>query len=51
MSEYNSLIFELSEPGRVSYSLPKLDVEREELTSFLPEHLIRKEEANLPEIS
>ena len=51
MSEYNSLIFELSEPGRVSYSLPKLDVEKEELTSFLPKHLIRKEEADLPEIS
>ena len=27
MAEYNDLIFEVSRPGRVGYSLPKSDVE------------------------
>lgn len=51
MTEYNSLIFELSQPGRVAYSLPPLDVEEKELSQFLPEHLIRKKDAVLPEVS
>lgn len=51
MTEYNELIFEISEPGRVAYSLPPLDVEEKELCDQLPDHLIRKEIAELPEVS
>jgi len=45
------LIFELSSPGRTAYSLPELDVPRKELTSMLPPGSLRKEPADLPEVS
>lgn len=51
MTQYNSLVFELSTPGRIAYSLPALDVEAKEVSAYLPETLIRTEEAALPEIS
>ncbi|RLL47095.1 glycine dehydrogenase subunit 2 [Oceanobacillus piezotolerans] len=53
MVEYNDLIFEISRPGRVGYSLPESDVESIDLESKLPKHLIRDEEdaADLPEVS
>ena len=45
------LIFERSKPGRTSYSLPELDVPDVDLEQELGETYIRKEAANLPEIS
>jgi glycine dehydrogenase subunit 2 len=44
---YDRLIFELSTPGRVAYSLPKSDVP----TYKLPASLLRKKVAELPEVS
>lgn len=49
--ENQPLVFELSKEGRVGYSLPELDVPDMDLSSLLPENLIRKEEADLPELS
>ncbi|AMW98829.1 aminomethyl-transferring glycine dehydrogenase subunit GcvPB [Rummeliibacillus stabekisii] len=49
--ENQPLVFELSKEGRVGYSLPELDVPDMDLSSLLPENLIRKEEAELPELS
>ncbi|WP_019122793.1 aminomethyl-transferring glycine dehydrogenase subunit GcvPB [Brevibacillus massiliensis] len=46
-----ALIFELSQPGRVGYSLPPLDVPETEIADLLPEHLIRETPAELPEVS
>ena len=51
MDEYNDLIFEISRPGRVGYSLPKSDVESIDLEAKFPKHLIRDEEAELPEVA
>lgn len=53
MVDYKDLIFEISRPGRVGYSLPEGDVEPVDLQNKFPEHLIRKEEdaAELPEVS
>lgn len=45
------LIFEMSKPGRVGYSLPALDVPETDLAAALPNHLIREMPANLPEVS
>ncbi|WP_270179248.1 aminomethyl-transferring glycine dehydrogenase subunit GcvPB [Alkalihalobacillus sp. CinArs1] len=46
-----SLIFELSEPGRISYSLPELDVPELDLNEWLPEEFNRQNEPELPEVS
>jgi glycine dehydrogenase subunit 2 len=46
-----ALIFELSTPGRIGYSLPEMDVPELDLSSLLPEGYIREEEAELPEVS
>ncbi|WP_285768891.1 aminomethyl-transferring glycine dehydrogenase subunit GcvPB [Peribacillus sp. SI8-4] len=46
-----SLIFEISTPGRIGYSLPEMDVEATPLGEILPEGYIRTEEAALPEVS
>ncbi|PIC59135.1 glycine dehydrogenase (aminomethyl-transferring) [Sporosarcina sp. P12(2017)] len=46
-----SLIFELSKPGRIGYSLPELDVPEVDVTSILSEGVIRTEDAELPEVS
>lgn len=46
-----ALIFELSEPGRISYSLPELDVPDIDLDEWLPEEFNRKNEPELPEVS
>ena len=51
MAEYNDLIFEVSRPGRVGYSLPKSDVDRVDLEAKFPKHLIRDEAAELPEVA
>lgn len=45
------LIFELSTEGRIGYSLPDLDVPEVDLSSLLPEGMLREQEAELPEVS
>ncbi|HCA40796.1 MAG TPA: aminomethyl-transferring glycine dehydrogenase subunit GcvPB [Aminobacterium sp.] len=44
-------IFEKSVPGRKGYSLPKLDVPKKDVESIIPHAMLRKEEADLPEVS
>ncbi len=46
-----SLIFEMSTPGRIGYSLPEMDVTEVALEELLPAEYIRTEEADLPEVS
>ncbi|CAH0177054.1 putative glycine dehydrogenase (decarboxylating) subunit 2 [Peribacillus sp. Bi96] len=46
-----SLIFEISTSGRIGYSLPEMDVATIPLEEILPADYIRKEEAQLPEVS
>ena len=46
-----SLIFEMSTPGRIGYSLPEMDVTEVALDELLPAEYIRTEEADLPEVS
>lgn len=46
-----SLIFEVSKPGRIGYSLPELDVPEIDVSSILPQASIRTEDAELPEVS
>lgn len=50
MKYYDQLIFELSRPGRVGYSLPSSELSND-LADYLPEGLLRKEAAMLPEVS
>jgi glycine dehydrogenase subunit 2 len=45
------LIFELSAPGRKAYSLPSLDVPRQDLSRLVPEAEVRQRPAALPEVS
>jgi glycine dehydrogenase subunit 2 len=45
-----ALIFEISKPGRVGYSLPEMDVPTVELEQLLPEGYIREEAPELPEV-
>jgi glycine dehydrogenase subunit 2 len=46
-----ALIFELSTPGRIGYSLPEMDVPESDLSSLLPEGYLRAVEPELPEVS
>lgn len=46
-----ALIFELSTPGRIGYSLPEMDVPEVDLSSLLPDEYVRMEEPELPEVS
>jgi glycine dehydrogenase subunit 2 len=50
-NEDQALIFELSTPGRIGYSLPEMDVPEIDLSSLLPEGYLRSEEPGLPEVS
>lgn len=50
MSEMR-LIFELSKPGRVSYSLPRQEIMGIDPEKELPVRFLRKKEARLPEVS
>jgi glycine dehydrogenase subunit 2 len=50
-NEDQALIFELSTPGRIGYSLPEMDVPELDLESLLPEGYLRSEEPELPEVS
>ncbi|MGE5480021.1 MAG: aminomethyl-transferring glycine dehydrogenase subunit GcvPB [Chloroflexota bacterium] len=45
------LIFEKSRAGRRGYTLPKLDVESAPANQLIPEELLRKNKAELPEVS
>ncbi len=49
--ENQSLIFEVSKPGRIGYSLPELDVPEVDVSSIFPQGLIRTKDAELPEVS
>jgi len=46
-----SLIFEISKPGRVAYSLPACDVPETDIEKLIPSVYLRKTEADLPEVS
>lgn len=45
-----ALIFEISKPGRVGYSLPEMDVPTVALEELVPAEYIRVEEPELPEV-
>lgn len=45
------LIFEVSTPGRVGYSLPEMDVPELDINSLVPEGYLREEAPGLPEVS
>ncbi|SDX13124.1 aminomethyl-transferring glycine dehydrogenase subunit GcvPB [Paenibacillus sp. CF384] len=45
-----SLIFELSKPGRVAYSLPPCDVPESDPSAFIPAAMLRQTPAQLPEV-
>ncbi|WP_010678047.1 aminomethyl-transferring glycine dehydrogenase subunit GcvPB [Bacillus timonensis] len=45
------LIFELSNPGRIGYSLPDLDVPEVNIDDVIPSDYLRVEEPELPEVS
>ncbi|MGE6258993.1 aminomethyl-transferring glycine dehydrogenase subunit GcvPB [Heyndrickxia sporothermodurans] len=45
------LIFEITKPGRIGYSLPELDVPEIDIHELLASEYVREEEPNLPEVS
>lgn len=45
------LIIEKSKSGRKGYTLPQIDVPAADLTELLPQNMLRKESAKLPEVS
>ncbi|KYC95086.1 MULTISPECIES: aminomethyl-transferring glycine dehydrogenase subunit GcvPB [Heyndrickxia] len=49
--ENQPLIFEITKPGRIGYSLPDLDVPEIDINDYLPSDYIRDEEVHLPEVS
>src|SRR5207302_10535630 len=50
-SAYDKLIFELSSPGRVAWSLPEADVPVSDARTLLPAQHVRKDAPRLPEVS
>jgi len=48
---YDQLVFELSSPGRIGYSLPECDVPVADPRGFLPASALRAEPPDLPELS
>ena len=48
---YDKLIFELSSPGRIAYSLPEADVDVEAARAQVPGAYLRAQPAELPEVS
>ncbi|MFO1443493.1 aminomethyl-transferring glycine dehydrogenase subunit GcvPB [Bacillus sp. Bva_UNVM-123] len=46
-----ALIFELSKPGRIGFSLPEMDVPETDINELIPEGYFRVEEPELPEVS
>ncbi|GMQ59767.1 aminomethyl-transferring glycine dehydrogenase subunit GcvPB [Vallitalea sediminicola] len=51
MKEYDKLIFEVSKDGRKSYSLPECDVPTTSIEELIPANFLRKEDAQLPQVS
>lgn len=49
--EDQALIFEISKPGRVGYSLPEMDIPEADLNELVPEGYLREEEPLLPQVS
>lgn len=47
---YGKLIFELSRPGRIGYSLPPAEVPQHKLRNDLPAGLLRQQALQLPEV-
>ncbi|MGE8204491.1 aminomethyl-transferring glycine dehydrogenase subunit GcvPB [Heyndrickxia sp. NPDC080065] len=45
------LIFEITKPGRIGYSLPELDVPEIDINDYLSSEYVREEQAQLPEVS
>lgn len=50
MKPEQALIFELSHPGRIAYSLPECDVPEIEIQELIPTSMLRSQEAELPEV-
>src|SRR6059036_2282354 len=48
---YDKLIFELSSPGRVGWSLPEADVPEADVHKLLPAKHLRRDAPDLPEVS
>jgi glycine dehydrogenase subunit 2 len=48
---YDKLVFEISSPGRVAFSLPESDVPERPLGELLPREQLRSTPAALPEVS
>ena len=48
---YDQLVFEMSSPGRIGFSLPECDVPVGDVHSFLPASALRAEPPDLPEVS
>lgn len=51
MKTYNKLIFEISKEGRKAYTLPECDVPENDIEKMIPDELLRKNQADLPEVS
>lgn len=51
LNENSPLIFEISKPGRIGYSLPEVDVPEVEVKDLIPEDYLRTEKPELPEVS
>lgn len=49
--EDQALIFELSKPGRIGYSLPEMDIPEIDVAELFPDGYLREEEPELPEVS
>lgn len=45
-----ALIFEMSKPGRIGYSLPECDVPQTNIDELIPSHLLRTAPPQLPEV-
>jgi glycine dehydrogenase subunit 2 len=48
---YDRLIFEISSPGRIAYSLGEADVPAADVSTLLPSRYLRSEAPSLPEVS
>lgn len=46
-----ALIFEISKPGRIGYSLPEMDVPEIDVNELIPAGYLREKEPELPEVS
>jgi glycine dehydrogenase subunit 2 len=51
MSGYDKLVFELSSPGRIAFSLPEADVPATPPRELIPAEFLRAEAPALPEVS